>query len=92
MSHPVKIRIATPGNKELRTLTFATGKKASVEDILGGVAIAIEKEWPLDKFNRRKIAEYEYQFDWVSATQIHEDELRVGGLPLGEVETVQVGQ
>lgn len=93
----VKLKIFAPGNKSYKT-TFVkvpNGQQfrpEGIEFVLRQAAKNIEEGFPLEEYSLRQLGRAEFNFVHVGKKPVDEAALLVGGVPLGEVATVEVGQ
>ena len=93
----LRIKLFTPGNRSHKTCVVkAKGGHHFTDEgeeiILKRYADEIEKAWPCDEFSLKEVGRGEYSFVWIGKRPIDEAALLVGGMPLGQVAQVEVGQ
>jgi hypothetical protein len=90
------IKVFSPGNRKHKTFMIkcppGSHLKADGEDeVLKQFADRIERTWPHEEYAVREVGRGAWNFVWVRSTPVDDAELRIGGMKLGEVASVEVG-
>jgi hypothetical protein len=92
----ITVKLFAPGNKTHKTVTLPAGKGRMFVDegvsALNHFAEELEKNFPNEDYALREVGRGEYNFVWIGKKAVDPADLLVGGMHLGEVATVELGQ
>jgi len=93
------IKMFAPDNRTHKTIILAVGKgkvfaRGGEFNVLSNVADSLETQFPNDEFRMVQVGKGAFNFVWDRKKTLEEvaDRVMIGGMHLGEVATVEVGQ
>lgn len=92
MSRPITIRVYASGNNGYEEAMVATGKGWSVDDALDRVATELDERRPQDEYRLDTPAPRTFHFVWTGRKPLDPAHLMIGGMKMGEVATVTIGE
>lgn len=92
----IRVKLFTPGNKSFKTVFLkAPNGRIFTPDgelmVLQRVAAQLEQAFPFEMFDMIQVGRGEYNFVHIGPRPVDEAALLVGGMPLGETASVEVG-